>query len=113
MKSLTWHIEPVVDGSGKGPSYRLEADYEVSRVWAKLSKGAAGIVQFDINDDGTSIFSVSTAFSIPVGHTEDEQTHSLTLATLREDSVIPLDIDEASDLGAGASLTVQLDLIES
>jgi len=109
---MVWHIETVIgDGTNQGPTFIADKDYSphVVRVHAKRAPDA-GVLEFDIKDDGVSIFPLDRPY-LRIGSNTEEVAEDWpeTTATIARYSLVSLDL---VDCGGGAhGITVQLELI--
>jgi len=110
-KILRWYIDGTI-GRAKtevGGTYYMDGDYKPE--WVHISARQEGHgslpLVIDINDDGVSIFDTNPAL------TEYQTSHKWTTIpgnTIREGSVITLDIDENFNGLACRDLTIELGL---
>ena len=111
---LVWYIPGVlsenVQGVNVSTEFVLDDDYAPGRVLLRQKEAQSGDATIiDINDDGTSIFSLRPAINQGLLETEWDVFDS-TITRLEKDSVITLDVDQVSGTKPGKSLTVQLEL---
>lgn len=112
-KILRWYIDGNISRAKTevGGTYYLDADYKPK--WVHMTCRIAGVgstpMMIDINDDGTSIF--DTRPSLTQNQTEKEWT-TVPLTTMREESIITLDIDQVFSEDTCRDLTVELGLTQ-
>ncbi len=110
-KVLRWYMDGTISRSKTevGGTYILDADYvpEWVHLTARIAGNGSQPVVIDINDDGSSIFTDKPA--ITENQTEKQWT-TVPGNTLREDSIITLDIDQTFNELACRDLTVELGL---
>ena len=110
-KILRWYIDGTISRSKTevGGTYLLDGDYvpEWVHITARLAGQGSAPLVIDINDDGVSIFTYKPAL------TEAQTSHKWTTIpgdTMREGSLVTLDIDETFNELACRDLTVELGL---
>lgn len=113
-KVLRWYIDGNISTAKVevGGTYRIEGDWKpvkVSMTCRVACEGTSGTV-IDINDDGVSIF--STRPSLLPYNTEKVWT-TINQNTIRDDSIITLDIDSIASSAPCRDLTVELFLEEA
>ena len=113
MRTLTWYVPgPLSEVEGEtdiAVAHVLDQDYRPVAVHLHLKTASvSGVGQFDINDDGTSLF--DSPPDMDKGQTLATMTTFLTANIMEEGSAITLDADT---VGVGqAGLSVHLDLEE-
>lgn len=110
-KVLRWYMDGTISRSKTevGGTYILDADYVPEWVHLTVRKNGRGDAPLivDINDDGSSIFSDRPALT---DNQTEKQWTTVPKDTLREGSIITLDIDQTFNDLACRDLTVELGL---
>ena len=110
MKLLTWHVEALGVGASQRETYRLDGDYNASRVWVHFGSAPDGAADgtetvIDINADGVSIFADRPRSM----NDRDVDSDLFSTVQLSKDTLLTLDIDLVAK-EAGRDMTVGLEL---
>lgn len=109
-RTLRWYIEGNISRAKTevGGTFKLDADYRPVRVnmSARIAGSGSPSLTIDILDDGVSIFSDRPAL---LGMTEKTWT-TIPGDTIREDSIITLDIYGIDAESHSRDITVELEL---
>ena len=108
---LRWYIEGKISGikTEIGGSYTLDADYVPLWVDLHLRRSTSGDRPLKVNvlDDGETIFDDKPAITSEVN---DKRWTTVPEDTMREGSIITLNIDQVASYEPGEDLTVELAL---
>ena len=112
MDRLRWYIDGNIARTKTqvGGTYKLDRDYKPVRVNLSCRVAGTGTLptEVDILADGVSIFDTKPALTV---YQTDKSWTTIPENTLRQDSVITLDITGISDLDTCRDLTVELEVI--
>lgn len=118
---FVWHMATLTgDGTGQGPAYVLDNDYElpgIVRLYARRAPGYNSL-RVDIKADGVSIFNsavrgqLASVPSIQKGRNIEEEWDSFRDTILRLDKFTVLTCDVLDSGGAG-DITVMLELAKA
>ncbi len=111
MDRLHWYIDGNIARTKTqvGGTWKLDKDYKPIRVHMSCRIAGTGVLptEIDIKAGGVSIFTSKPALT---PYQTDKTWTTIPENTLRQDSVITLDITGVSDLDTCRDLTIELEL---